>query len=316
MITEPPHIPVLLRPMLDNLNCRNGGLFADGTFGAGGYTRAILESSPQNKVIAFDRDPTVMPTVREFQNRFGERFTFIPQCFGTIETALQAVCDSVKLDGFVLDLGVSSMQIDQPERGFSFRFEGPLDMRMSCNGITAEEIVNTFSEQKLADIFYRYGEEKLSRRIAKAIVSARTQKVIKTTSELADIVHHVMPKPRDGSDSAMRTFQALRIFVNDELGELERALDASVRILKPNGRLVVVTFHSLEDRIVKNFMIEHSSLRPNANRHAFMPETDLRTAEFEVLTRKPIKADAQELADNPRAHSAKLRCAVRKENIC
>ncbi len=305
-MTEQPHIPVLLSPVLAQLDCQSGGVFADGTFGAGGYTRAILNANPDNKVIAFDRDPTVLPTVQRFQDEFGDRFQFIADCFGTMESHI-----TDKIDGIVLDIGVSSMQIDEPDRGFSFRFDGPLDMRMSCDGVTAAELVNTMKQSDLADVLFQYGEEKAARRIAKAIVGRRMQKPIQTTGELAEIVHSVMPKPKDGSDSAMRTFQALRIRVNDELGELERALDSSRRLLETGGRLVVVTFHSLEDRIVKNFMIRHSSLRPNENRH-LAPMSMMRPDyEFEVLTRKPIVADDKELAMNPRAHSAKLRCAVR-----
>lgn len=309
MAVEQPHIPVLLSPVLTYLNCWQGGVYVDGTFGAGGYSRAILEANPTNRVIAFDRDPTVSPTVDMFQEEFGERFVFVADCFSNVESHL-----SEQIDGFVLDLGVSSMQIDQAERGFSFRFNGPLDMRMSCKGVSAEDIVNTMNERELADILFKYGEEKASRRIARAIGTYRTQKRIETTGELATIIHQVMPKPRDGSDSAMRTFQALRIFVNDELGELERALDVSIRILKPQGRLVVVTFHSLEDRIVKNFMLQHSALRPNGNRHAAPVINTNVIDEFQVLTRKPIIADEAEICQNSRAHSAKLRCAVRLED--
>ncbi len=307
-MTQQPHIPVLLLPVLAQLDCQKGGTYADGTFGAGGYTRAILNANPKNKVIAFDRDPTVLPTVKQFESEFGDRFVFVADCFGTMESHIEE-----KIDGIVLDLGVSSMQIDQAERGFSFRFDGPLDMRMSCEGVSAAELVNTLKQDELADIFYRYGEEKASRRIAGAIVNRRKQKPIETTAELADVIHGVMPKPKDGSDSAMRTFQALRIRVNDELGELERTLDSSRRLLKTGGRLVVVTFHSLEDRIVKNFMIRHSALRPNENRHAAPMELSRQQDEFQVVTRKPIVADMAELAMNPRAHSAKLRCAIRLE---
>ena len=309
MMDKQPHIPVLLKPVLTYLNCQKGGVYVDGTFGAGGYTRAILESCRHNRVIAFDRDPTVLPTVQKFRTEFGKRFVFNADCFSAVETYL-----TEKADGFVLDLGVSSMQIDQPERGFSFRFDGPLDMRMSCQGQSAQEVVNTYNEKDLADILFQYGEEKASRRIAHAIITYRIHTPIKTTGELATIIHQVMPKPCDGSDSAMRTFQALRIFINDELGELERTLHSSIRILKPQGRLVVVTFHSLEDRIVKNFMIQHSSLRPNENRHAAPMSCVGVQNEFRVLTRKPIRADEVELQLNPRAHSAKLRCSVREED--
>ncbi len=308
MQEKTPHIPVLLQPVLTYLSCQNGGSFVDGTFGAGGYTRAILTAHPNNRVFAFDRDPTVLPTAQRFQREFGDRFVFIPDCFGTMETHL-----TQQVDGIVLDLGVSSMQIDQPDRGFSFRFDGPLDMRMSCNGQTAKDVVNTFSEKQLADILFLYGEERASRRIARAICQYRVQKSIETTTQLADIIHRVMPKPKDGSDSAMRSFQALRIYVNDELGELERVLDSSKRLLLSDGRLVVVTFHSLEDRIVKNFMIQNSALRPNENRYCISNHSDVKKDVFQVMTRKPVVADETELTVNPRSHSAKLRCAVRLE---
>ena len=302
------HIPVLLSPVLTYLDCRQAGTYVDGTFGAGGYTRAILNANSKNKVIAFDRDPNAIKTARLFQEEFGERFVFIPDCFSSVLMHI-----SERVDGFVLDLGVSSMQIDTPERGFSFRMDGPLDMRMGQEGISAYEVVNTFSEAKLADIFYQYGEEKASRRIARTIVQSRTKDPIKTTLQLAQIIHSVMPKPKDGSDSAMRTFQALRIFVHDELEELERALSASLDLLKVDGRLVVVTFHSLEDRIVKNFLIRHSELRPNENRHMISANLLPVVHEFKVVTRRPILPDLEELERNSRAHSAKLRCGIRLE---
>lgn len=301
-----PHIPVLLAEVLTALVQGKGGTYIDGTFGAGGYTRAILQKDLKASVIGFDRDPDAAKTGYDLEAQMAGRFSFVHDCFGNMAAHLNE-----QVDGIVLDLGVSSMQIDRPERGFSFRFDGPLDMRMAQKGLCAKDIVNGFKEKEIADIIFRYGEEKASRRIAAAIVKARGTKPITTTGALAEIVHSVMPKPKDGSDSAMRTFQALRIYVNDELGELERALDASVRLLKPGGRLVVVTFHSLEDRIVKNFLIKHSSLRPNQNRHA--PETACEKPLFDVLTKKPVLPGADELEKNPRSHSAKLRTAVRRE---
>ena len=239
--------------------------------------------------------------MKKFQTEFGDRFTFIPDCFGEIEKYI-----TTPVDGFVLDIGVSSMQIDNPERGFSFRFDGPLDMRMSGQGISAADIVNNWPEDQLADILYRYGEEKASRKIARAIVNARP---LATTLQLAEVIHSVMPRPKDGSDSAMRSFQALRIAVNDELGELERALNASPKILKSGGRLVVVSFHSLEDRIVKEFLKQNSGKVVHQNKYALKKETagDV----FLVPDKKPIAADEAELKMNPRAHSAKLRWAVR-----
>jgi 16S rRNA (cytosine1402-N4)-methyltransferase len=298
----PLHIPVLLDSVLTRLGCQ-GGVYVDGTFGAGGYTRAILNAHPENRVIAFDRDPTVLPMVEKMKAEFGDRFSFIGDCFSS-------VADYVKepVDGFVLDIGVSSMQIDGAERGFSFRLDGPLDMRMSGQGISAADVVNLKGEKELADILYAYGQEKQSRRIAKAIVQNRP---FQTTAQLVEVIHSVMPRPKDGSDSAMRSFQALRIYVNDELGELERALDASIRILKPQGRLVVVSFHSLEDKIVKDFLKENSTPKKHQNKYAQNQET---TDKFFIVPEKEIvMADENELKNNSRAHSAKLRWAIRTE---
>ncbi|MGN0920017.1 MAG: 16S rRNA (cytosine(1402)-N(4))-methyltransferase RsmH [Alphaproteobacteria bacterium] len=295
------HIPVLLKPVIRCLTPEKGGVFVDGTFGAGGYTQAILKSSPDTRVIAFDRDESVLSIAQSFQTEFGDRFTFIQERFGEVAQYI-----TTPVDGFVLDIGVSSMQIDTPERGFSFRFDGPLDMRMGSSGLSAADIVNHWPEEKLADILYLYGEEKASRKIAHAISAARP---IKTTLELAGVIHSVMPRPKDGSDSAMRTFQALRIAVNDELGELERALSASPQILKAGGRLVVVSFHSLEDRIVKDFLKKNTAQTLHKNKYAL--KTEAAEGLFILPDKKPIVADEEELKQNPRAHSAKLRWAIR-----
>lgn len=297
------HVPVLLSSVIRCLSPGKGGVFVDGTFGAGGYTRAILESNPATKVIAFDRDITVLPTVQKFQVEFGDRFTFVQDCFGNVEKYIKE-----PVDGFVLDIGVSSMQIDDPKRGFSFRFDGPLDMRMSGQGVSAADIINNWPEEELADILYRYGEEKSSRKISRAIVAARP---LATTLQLVDVIHSVMPRPKDGSDSAMRSFQALRIAVNDELGELERALEASPKILKSGGRLVVVSFHSLEDRIVKDFLKQNSEKTIHKNKYVSQEASF--DGLFRVLDKKPIIADKEELGKNPRAHSAKLRWGIRTE---
>ena len=295
-----PHIPVLLQPVIENLQI-TAGVFIDGTFGAGGYTRAILSAHPETKVIAFDRDPTTKKYVEKIEAEFGSRFTFIPDCFGNMEKHVKD-----RVDGIVLDIGVSSMQIDQADRGFSLRFDGPLDMRMGNTGPTAAEIIRSVSEAKLADILYTYGEEKCSHRIARAL----KEKLPETTLQMAEVIHAVMPRPKDGSDSATRSFQALRIFVNDELGELERALESSIHLLKPQGRLAVVSFHSLEDRIVKNFLNLHSAKSRHVNKYACdQPQDGL----FSVATKKPIIADDNELKINPRSHSAKLRVAIRTE---
>ena len=304
-MTEAPHIPVLLKEVLMHLECSNAGTYLDGTFGAGGYTKAILNSNLNNKVISFDRDPDTFKTAEKVKEAFLDRFSFVQDCFSNMANYVQE-----KLDGIVLDLGVSSMQIDERERGFSFRFDGPLDMRMAQTGLSAKDVVNTFSEKELADILYKYGEERASRRIASHIVKCRKKEEISTTLQLAEIIHQVMPKPKDGSDSAMRSFQALRIFVNDELGELERALEVSKSLLKVGGRLVVVTFHSLEDRIVKNFLIQNSDLKPNQNRHEVSFVMEQETPFFKVITKKAVLPTAEELAYNSRSHSAKLRSAV------
>lgn len=306
-MSEQKHIPVLLNEVVSYLDCSKSGCYVDGTFGAGGYTKAILEANKSNRVISFDRDPNTISTAQKLKDCFLNRFEFVHDCFGNMLSHIEE-----QVDGIVLDLGVSSMQIDERERGFSFRFDGPLDMRMGQVGLSAKDVVNTFDEKKIADILYLYGEEKASRRIAKNIVNARKKKQIETTGELAEIIHQVMPKPKDGSDSAMRSFQALRIFVNDELGELERALEASKKLLKVGGRMVVVTFHSLEDRIVKNFFIKNSNLKPNANRHEIplMQEND--NALFQVITKKAVLPSEAELSLNSRSHSAKLRAAIKQ----
>ncbi len=297
---QAPHIPVLLNEVLDYL-APNGGTYVDGTFGAGGYTRAILMANPKNKVIAFDRDPTTQKTAEQIQKEFGDRFAFIQDCFSHMSNYL-----TEKVDGIVLDIGVSSMQIDTPERGFSLRFNGPLDMRMGDEGLTAADLIKTLPENQLANILYKYGEEHQSRKIAHAL----KQHLPTTTGEMAEIIHHVMPRPTDGSDSATRSFQALRIAVNDELGELERTLAGTPRLLKTGGRLAVVSFHSLEDRIVKDFLLGHSAKTVHHNKYA---KNKQEQGLFCVLTKKPIQASDQEIAYNSRAHSAKLRAAERTE---
>lgn len=301
------HIPVLLQEVLSMLEAARGGVFVDATFGAGGYTRGILSAAPCNRVIAFDRDPNAVPVAQEVAHKWPNRFSFIHDCFGEMARYV-----TQPVDGIVFDLGVSSMQIDKPERGFSFRSNGPLDMRMGQAGISAKEVVNEFDETRLADILYRFGEERAAYRIARALVRARQEKPIVTTAQLAEIIHHVMPRPKDGSDSAMRSFQAIRIFVNDELGELQRALEASPSLLKPGGRLVVVSFHSLEDRLVKSFMNLNGGLAARPNK--YLPETISKPVLFQVLTKKPIVPTPAEVTHNPRAHSAKMRVAQRTKS--
>ena len=303
-----PHIPVLGRPALDFLSVRDGGVYIDATFGAGGYSRAMLGAA-NCQVIAIDRDPAAIAAGAALAAQADGRLTLVEDRFANLERVARAAgIDAV--DGVVLDLGVSSMQLDQAERGFSFRRDGPLDMRMSGQGPSAADVVHAASERNLADIVYLLGEERHSRGIARAIVRAREQAPIATTAALADIVASVVRAKPGDIHPATRTFQALRIFVNDELGELAAALAAGERILKPGGRLVAVSFHSLEDRIVKTFFAERASARAGS-RHA--PEVKRPAPSFRLLTRRPVTADEEEVAANPRARSAKLRAAERTE---
>jgi 16S rRNA (cytosine1402-N4)-methyltransferase len=302
------HVPVLLREVVSALAPQPGGVILDGTFGAGGYTRAILDATPDGRVIALDRDPTAIAGGYALVAQAAGRLTLVESRFSELEDVLASL-GLAAVDGVVLDIGVSSMQIDDPERGFSFRAEGPLDMRMGRHGTSAEDLVNGMEEGPLADLIYRYGEERRSRAVARAIVAARRQERVTTTKRLADIVASVVRAAKDDIHPATRTFQALRIAVNDELGELERALEAAERVLRPGGRLVVVTFHSLEDRIVKQFLQERSGREARPSRHA--PAGARSAATFDLLGRKAVTAGEDELRANPRARSAKLRAAVR-----
>jgi 16S rRNA (cytosine1402-N4)-methyltransferase len=299
---------VLGRPALDYLNVRDGGVYIDGTFGAGGYTRAILDAA-NCTVIGIDRDQTAIALGADLVEQAGGRLTLTEDRFSNLDEIARS-CGHDTVDGIVLDVGVSSMQLDRAERGFSFRLDGPLDMRMGGEGASAADIVNAASERDLASIIYILGEERFSRGIARAIVKARTAAPIATTRALADIVASaVRTKPGD-IHPATRTFQALRIFVNDELGELARALIAAERVLSPGGRLVVVSFHSLEDRIVKSFLTARSETR-GGSRHA--PEVKRAAPSFTVLTKRPVVAGEDEIARNPRARSAKLRAGERTD---
>tara|TARA_B100001750_G_scaffold247285_1_gene272500 strand:- start:1938 stop:2864 length:927 start_codon:yes stop_codon:yes gene_type:complete len=305
MSERQPHIPVMMNEVLDALQVRDGEVYVDGTFGAGGYTSAILNAA-QCSVIAIDRDPTAIQAGQDIAEKFSPRLTLVQDQFGNVARHIDQT-----VDGFVLDIGVSSMQLDQAERGFSFMREGPLDMRMG-GGESAADLISSIAEEDLANLIYKYGEDRQSRRIAKAIVAAREEADIKTTLQLAEIVEKAIPRKRgDKIHPATRTFQALRIAVNDELGELERALEASIHILKPGGRLVVVTFHSLEDRIVKNFLRDHSDRIEAKNKYA---ANDIAVTEpYELKYRKAVLASKEEAAINPRARSAKLRAAIRTE---
>jgi 16S rRNA (cytosine1402-N4)-methyltransferase len=277
------------------------GVWVDGTFGAGGYSRGLLEAGAA-RVIAIDRDPAVFAPAPRWAAGYGDRLSLRPGRFSRLDTIA-----GEPLDGVVLDLGISSMQVDRAERGFSFQKDGPLDMRMGAEGPTAADLVNTLSEAALADILFHYGEERAARRIAREIVAARP---VTRTLELAAIVARCLPRPRPGqSHPATRSFQALRIAVNDEYGELARGLSAAERALGPGGRLAVVTFHSVEDRMVKRFLALRSGRGPGTSRHA--PKVEAGPAAFEILTRHPIDPDAAEVAANPRARSARLRVARR-----
>ena len=303
--TASPHIPVLLTPILDAV-APMSGRWVDGTFGAGGYTRAFLDAGAA-QVFAIDRDPEVFERAKDWSGEYGDRLALVEGTFGQMDTLIEGL-----VDGVVLDVGVSSMQIDQAERGFSFQKDGPLDMRMSQTGQTAADVVNTASEAELADILFQYGEERASRRIAKAMVDARKIAPVLTTAQLVEIIEATLPKSKPGhAHPATRSFQALRIAVNDELGQLVRGLFAAESILAAGGVLAVVTFHSLEDRIVKRFLAARSGSKPKGNRWA--PEEVRDAPQFELMGRKSISARDDELEANPRARSAKLRLARRTD---
>lgn len=303
---DDPHIPVLLGPLLKAV-APVSGIWVDGTFGAGGYTRALIGAGAA-QVIAIDRDPAVFALARPWASAYGGRLRLVQGTFSDLDTIA-----GTPVDGVVLDLGVSSMQIDTPGRGFSFQKDGPLDMRMGDQGRTAADIVNHASESGLADILFHYGEERAARRIARAIVSARAVGPITTTLALARIIERALPRAKPGqSHPATRSFQALRIAVNDEFGQLLAGLEAAERALKPGGRLAVVTFHSLEDRVVKRFLQIRSGAEGQASRHA--PERAAAAAAFHLPRRQGIAGDETELAANPRARSARLRVAVRTES--
>ena len=310
-MSEAPHIPVMLDEVLTALEPRDGALYIDGTFGAGGYSRAIL-SAADCRLIGIDRDPRVRPAADQLTQAAGGRFVFVEAAFSEMEAVIRDN-GGQGVDGIVLDIGVSSMQIDQAERGFSFQKAGPLDMRMAANGPTAADAVNRLGEQELADIFYVYGEERRSRRVAKFICDARKDARIETTDRLAEIVTRATGGKHSKIHPATRVFQALRIYVNDELGELARALEAAERLLSPLGRLVVVTFHSLEDRMVKSFLRARAGLAGGGgSRHE--PAVDSGPdASFRLLHRKAQAASEAEAAVNPRSRSAKLRAAIRTE---
>ena len=302
-MNNPKHIPVMLNEVLSALAPKDGETYVDATFGNGGYSEALLRAA-NCRVIAIDRDPNVAARAAELKQNYGVRFDFRPGCFGAIDKLV-----TEKVDGIVFDIGVSSMQIDQAERGFSYGKDAALDMRMSCSGLSAADIVNTYGEKELADLIYQFGEERKSRRIAAKIVEARQQQPIETTRQLAEIVYKVIFKKPGQPDPATRTFQALRIVVNNELGELQSGLSNGLRITRPGSRMAVVTFHSLEDRIVKNFFKQKSGKTGGVSR--YLPDTTPQeTAEFSFCSKAILPGEA-EISTNSRAHSAKLRYAIK-----
>lgn len=305
------HTPVLLKSALEHLQPRDGGTYIDATFGAGGYARAILDAA-DCRVLAIDRDPSAIAGGADLVSAYAGRLMLHQARFSELEEIARQV-GLTQVDGVVFDLGVSSMQLDEPERGFSFQADGPLDMRMSREGPTAADLLNTLDEAELADILFHYGEERKARAIARAIVRARSQEPLTRTLQLARIVSQVLGGRRtEGRHPATRTFQALRIAVNDELGELAAGLACAERLLKPGGRLVVVTFHSLEDRIVKRFFAERAGKTAQVSRHLPRP-AQTRAASFRIVNQRPVTPSEEEVAANPRARSAKLRAAERTE---
>ena len=305
----PGHVPVMLPQVLRHLAPAPGAVLLDGTFGGGGYASAILDAAPCT-LWAIDRDPAAIARGAALAARHPGRLHLLQGRFGDM-VGLLAEQGVRQLGGVVLDLGVSSFQIDDPARGFSFRADGPLDMRMALSGPTAADLVRDLPEGELADTLYRFGEERLSRRIARAVVAARAEAPITTTLQLAAIIRRVAPPDRSGIDPATRSFQALRIRVNDELGEVERALQQAASLLTPGGRLVVVSFHSLEDRLVKRFMQDAAGLAPAPSRHDPRSLAERAAPEFRLLTGGAERPDAEEARVNPRARSARLRAMAR-----
>jgi len=309
-MTTAPHAPVLLDEVIEALAPQAGDVIIDATFGAGGYTRAILATGAT--VIALDRDPTVQPHADAVANDYPGRFQLVRTPFSGLAEAFAGTGEA-RLDGVVFDIGVSSMQLDQAERGFSFMRDGPLDMRMSDEGETAADIVNTWDHGPMAHIFKLYGDERQSGRVATAILRRRVEKPFERTLDLAAVVEKALGGRRGAAiHPATRVFQALRIAVNDELGELRAGLEAAEATLAPGGRLAVVTFHSLEDRIVKAFLTERTGNAPGGSRHAPVA-IDTRKPSFTLAFKGAREAGEAELATNPRARSAKLRAAVRTD---
>ena len=305
LVHDPRHAPVLLGEVMAGLAVQPGETHVDGTFGAGGYTKAMLAAGA--RVIAFDRDPDAIREGQAAVNDAGGRLTLIAERFSRMHVSLEERGVEA-VDGVTLDIGVSSMQLDRADRGFSFQADGPLDMRMEQEGPSAADFLNNADEAEIADVLFTLGEEPRSRRVARAIVAARP---IARTSELATVVRRALGyKPHDKKDPATRTFQAIRIHLNRELEELEDGLAAAERVLKPGGRLAVVSFHSLEDRIVKRFLRQRSGATPAGSRHRPDAAHDAPAPSFEAVAR-PVRAGDAEIDSNPRARSATLRVARR-----
>jgi 16S rRNA (cytosine1402-N4)-methyltransferase len=303
-----PHIPVLADAVLAALAPRDDAVYVDATFGAGGYSEALLGAA-RCRVFGIDRDPDAVARGRALAEKHGGRLTLITGPFGDMERLLGPFSPG-PISGVAFDLGVSSMQLDTAERGFSFRQDGPLDMRMSQEGASAADLIMRLSERELAGLIATLGEERFARRVARAIAAAQRRQPLVTTGDLAEIVRGAIPRREPGLDSATRTFQALRIAVNDELGELDRGLAAAERLLMPGGRLAVVSFHSLEDARVKTFLRQRSSETPRGSRH-LPPRAAGPAPSFKLLSRRPVRPGADETARNPRARSARLRAAER-----
>lgn len=307
-MSESVHLPVMVEEVVAALAPRDGEVLVDGTFGGGGYSSAMLALA-NCSVIGIDRDPAAIERGKQFLLRFPQRLTLIHGTFGAMQDLL-AGRDVTVVDGVALDLGISSDQVDEAERGFSFQKDGPLDMRMGGTGISAAGVVNTYSEQALTGILYALGEELKAKSIARAIVAARAREPITRTSELANICARAIGRAANGLHPATRTFQALRIYINDELGELARGLSAAEHLLKPGGRLAVVSFHSLEDRMVKRFLSERSGRVSRGSRH--LPGANSAPpASFESASKRAVTPSKAEISRNPRARSAKLRSAIR-----
>ena len=299
------HIPVLLQEVMAGLSLKSGGWFVDGTFGGGSYTKAMLDGGA-DKVVAFDRDPEAIARGSVLKAQYGDRLILVQDTFSKIADHQKHEAWPL-FAGLTLDLGMSSFQIDTAERGFSFRWQGPLDMRMSKSGPSAADLVNEKSEAELCRIFRDYGDEKFARPIARRIVERRLIEPYATTDDLKRTIGTVLKYGKDGQDPATKVFQALRIVVNNELGELEEALEQSEHVLAPQGRLAIVSFHSLEDRMVKQYLAEKSGKNQNVSRH--MPVNISQKSVFRLISNKAIKPSADEEKANPRSRSARLRVA-------